>query len=498
MPKISTPKLTNRGPAGLLNKDGSGGLVNRGAAGLLSKPTATIGELFEPVIGSTPLGEPNNIIEALQHLTTDIVTLIPDPLNARLHPERNLESIMESLSKYGQRTPLVVNRRTMHVLKGNGTMESAKALGWTKIAAIFVDDDDATAAGYGLADNRSAEHAKWDFQTVCRLEKLIADAGQPMVGWTAEEVKALRAMSFVEPQSDEDAIPDAPKKAITQSGDLWVMGNHRLLCGDSTKAEDVVRLLNGEKPSLMVTDPPYGVEYDANWRNEAERWSGCTVTIGGRAIGKVSNDEIADWRQAFKLFPGDVMYAWHGAKHAAEVANGIIDIGFEIRCQIIWSKDNIVISRGHYHWRHEPLWYAVRQGSTANWIGDRSQNTVWEISNRIAKDERTDHSTQKPVECMARPIVNHSGDVYDPFVGAGTTIIAAQKLDRHAFAMETDPVYCDVTLDRWSKFTGQDPIRESDGAKFSELIDAAKEKEPANAGSEVNGAIVVSSEQPGI
>jgi DNA modification methylase len=212
-------------------------------------------------------------------------------------------------------------------------------------------------------------------------------------------------------------------------GDVWLLGGHRIICGDSTKAEDVERVLAGVKPHLMVTDPPYGVEYDANWRNVAMRADG--TPSDGRAVGKVLNDGQSDWREAWALFPGDVAYVWHAGRHASSVQSSLEASKFEIRCQIIWSKGRFAIGRGDYHWQHEPCWYAVRKGKTGHWAGDRKQTTLWEISHNKSE---TGHSTQKPVECMKRPIENNSSPgqaVYEPFSGSGTTIIAGEMTGRH-------------------------------------------------------------------
>jgi DNA modification methylase len=198
--------------------------------------------------------------------------------------------------------------------------------------------------------------------------------------------------------SAENDVPPVPEIPVSRHGDLWLCGQHRLLRGDSTNAEDVARLLGERKPILMVTDPPYGVGYDPEWRKRAG------VNNSDR-MGTVSNDDRADWREAWALFPGDVAYVWHGALHAATVAASLEASGFEIRSQVIWAKPSLIIGRGHYHWQHEPCWYAVRQ--TGHWNGDRKQSTLWQIENRN-QDAKTIHSTQKPMECMRRPILNHT------------------------------------------------------------------------------------------
>ncbi len=249
-------------------------------------------------------------------------------------------------------------------------------------------------------------------------------------------------------------IETAPAQPVTRPGDVWLLGDHRLVCGDATDLTIVALALAGAVPHLMVTDPPYGVNYDPSWRAKiVDAASGRRKVVG--AIGKVANDDIADWRAAWALFPGDVAYVWHGALNGHVVRAGLEACRFLIRSQIIWDKGRLIISRGAYHWRHEPCWYAVRRGRTARWTGDRKQVTVWQIPHRRSE---TGHGTQKPLLAMQRPMLNHSqpGDaVYDPFVGSGTTIIAAEMIGRHCLAIEIDPVYVDVAVRRWEAHTGR-------------------------------------------
>lgn len=207
----------------------------------------------------------------------------------------------------------------------------------------------------------------------------------------------------------------------------------------------------------MVTDPPYGVSYDPDWRNEAVAF---LKGDGTRKVGKVENDDRADWTGAFLLFPGSVAYVWHAAWHAGMVAESIKVAGFEIRTQVVWAKVRPAISRGHYNWQHEPCWYAVRKGAIANWCGDKRQSTLWKIDKPqmdADADRSSLHGTQKPVECMARPIRNHAFEsVYDPFVGTGTTIVAAERTGRASFSMELKPSYCEGAIQRIEALTGEE------------------------------------------
>jgi DNA modification methylase len=222
----------------------------------------------------------------------------------------------------------------------------------------------------------------------------------------------------------------------------------------------------------MVTDPPYGVEYDPNWRNERAR--NCkgmgNRAIGAGAIGKSANDSRSDWRAAWALFPGSVSYVWHADLRANSTFDSLAASDFEIRAQIIWAKQQFAIGRGHYHFQHEPCWYAVRNGSTGHWHGDHKQTTLWQID-KPQKSE-TGHSAQKPVECMKRPIENNSSPgqaVYDPFVGSGTTIIAAEMTGRACHAIELHPPYVDVSVLRWQNFTGNAAILEATNETFAEV-----------------------------
>jgi DNA modification methylase len=237
-------------------------------------------------------------------------------------------------------------------------------------------------------------------------------------------------------------------------------------------------VLDGVKPHLLVSDPPYGVNYDPAWR---ERLG---VPADGLATGTVLNDDRCDWREAWALFPGDVIYIWHAALNSAHFVIGLEAAGFVIRSQIIWDKTRLVIGRGDYHWQHEPAWYAVRKGRKGHWSGDRKQTTVWAIPHRKSE---TGHSTQKPVECMRRPIENNSSPgqaVYEPFCGSGTTILAAEMTGRACHAIELNPAYVDVAVLRWQAFTGDEARLEGDGRTFAEVQAerGAGRAEPGTAG----------------
>jgi DNA modification methylase len=278
--------------------------------------------------------------------------------------------------------------------------------------------------------------------------------------WNDDAANLREMIEAEQPEPPEDPGPQLDRaeelreKWGVEAGQLWRLGEHRLICGDCTDAEVVARVLQGETPLLMVTDPPYGVEYDANWRNEAAEKG--LISYAASRVGKVANDDRAEWSEAWRLFPGDVAYTWSpGGDHVIITGQALQEAGFEIRAMLMWKKTHIPIGRGHYCYQHEPVWYAVKKGRTAHWIGGHMSSSVWEIT--LDKNVEGGHSTQKPLECMERPIRNHEGDVYEPFCGSGTTIIAAHRQGRRCFAVEIEPKYVAVTLQRWADATGGTP-----------------------------------------
>lgn len=388
------------------------------------------------------------------------------------NPRRNAKAIATvaaSIAEFGWRQPIVVDEG-MVVLAGHTRLAAAQQLG-LETAPVHVAKglSEAQARAFRIMDNRSSENAEWDHELLgLELGDLLdAEFDLGLTGFTDEELDALingLADDGTGPQEGEDDVPETPENPVSRPGDLWILGNHRLLCGDSTVAINVERVLDGVKPLLLVSDPPYGVEYDPGWRNK----TGAAKT---KRTGKVLNDDRADWREAWTLFPGDVAYVWHGALHAGEVAESLEASGFNIRSQIIWAKDRLVLSRGDYHWQHEPCWYAVKKTGKGHWAGDRKQTTLWQIANKD-QDAKTVHGTQKPVECMRRPILNNSSPgqaVYEPFMGSGTTLIAAETTGRVCYGIELNPAYVDVAVERWQQFTGQDAVLDGDGRSFEEV-----------------------------
>jgi DNA modification methylase len=376
----------------------------------------------------------------IENINTENV--IPYGRNARINAE-TVSAVAASIKEFGWQQPIVIDKDNV-IVAGHTRHKAAQSLGLQSVPCVRADNlTEAQIRAYRLLDNKIQEKSQWDFEMLeIELADLDFDFEPYAVDFSFEGQEQEPQSSAVE---DDYEIPDEDKiQTKIKLGDLITIGQHRLLCGDSTDAESVGYLMDGAAPSLMVTDPPYGVNYDANWRNEADRANG--KPYGDRAIGKVSNDDKAGWPEAYALSPADVAYVWHADRHASEVCQNLIDCDFELRSQIIWAKSNFAISRGHYHWKHEPCWYAVRKGKTASWLGGRKQTTLWEIA-KPSKSE-TGHSTEKPVECMAIPIKNHDGDVHDPFLGSGTTMVAAHQLGRTCYGMELEPRYCQVVIDR--------------------------------------------------
>lgn len=385
--------------------------------------------------------------------------VIPYASNSRTHSEEQVTAIAASIKEFGFTNPVLIDEGN-GIIAGHGRVLAAKKLGLTEVPVIVLSHlTEAQRKAYVIADNKLALNAGWDLELLSIEMRGLNDAGFDLnlIGFSADEIANL-LVEKTDGLTDPDDVPELSDVAVTKAGDVWRLGKHRLMCGDSTVATDVTKLLNEVEPHLMVTDPPYGVEYDANWR---DKWSNKC------AEGKVENDDVADWSEAWALFSGDVAYVWHGDRHVATVANSLAAHDFVIRAQIIWSKNDFAIGRGDYHYKHEPCFYVVRKNCKGHYVGGRKQTTIWEID-KPQKSE-TGHSTQKPVECMKRPIENNASPgqaVYEPFSGSGTTIIAGETTGNPIYAMELSPQYVDVAVKRWMAFTGKDAVLEGSGEIF--------------------------------
>ena len=411
--------------------------------------------------------------------------LVANPRNWRTHPAAQQRALAAVLDEVGWVQNVIVNKRSGFVVDGHARVALAVENGEPSIPVVWVDLSEAEEALVLASLDPLAGMATAD---AGKLAELLQAAVIPD-GQLAATLQRLSGAARGG-QTSPDAVPPVPEEPYVRAGELWALGDHRILCGDATAEADVARLLGGERPYLMVTDPPYGVGYDPGWRE--------TDGLGaGARAGRVLNDDRADWSAAWVLSPANVAYCWAPSLYAREHVGALEGAGFELRYEIIWSKPHFTITRGHYHWRHEPCWYGVRRGQSARWVGGRKASTVWRIGAEptydelltlvrtaaeqstvweLALDERDEgggHATQKPVECMERPIRNHLGDVYEPFAGSGTTLIAAERQGRRCFAMELDPRWVQVTIERWQNYTGRRAELLESAARPSNLSDRA-------------------------
>jgi len=404
------------------------------------------------------------------HAEVAPASLLPHPANWRRHPTRQQRALAGALGEVGWVAQVMVNRTSGHLVDGHLRLELALARGEPTIPVAYVELSEAEERLVLASLDPLAAMADTDRDALALLLAGVTPSDEALTRMLAE----LADRNGIIPAGlgDPDAVPEVPDEAdlYVRPGDRWQLGEQRLLCGDATDPGDVARLLAGEEPTLLVTDPPYGVSLDMEWRDRAGlnrlgRAEPSYLRGEGHRATSISGDTIADWSAAYALVPSlEVAYVWHATSHLIEVGQGLAAIGFELRQQIVWAKTVPVISRSAYNWQHEPCWYAVRAGCTAHWQGDTSQTTVWQLASPKmthggSAEAKFDHPTQKPIEAMTRPLRNHAGDAYDPFVGSGTTLIAAELLGRRGYAMELEPRYVQVTIERWQTFTGRRAVR---------------------------------------
>jgi len=407
------------------------------------------------------------------------------PQNARKWSARAVEKVAASIRAYGFRQPVVVDRDEVIII-GHLRRAAARKEGFAEIPVHVAHDlTPAQVRGLRLMDNRSHEEADWDLELLGpELEELKGlEFDLALTGFDDREIDDFLA----DPGLDDRAnlVPSVPEHPISRPGDLWLLGPHRILCADATSQSDVTILLAGvPQPSLMVTDPPYGIELDSEWRDRAglnkhgpAEASYMKHRTEGHTNTSISSDTRADWSGAFAFVPGlQVAYVWHASKFTSEVLAGLLRIGFLHHQQIIWNKGRTVLTRTHYWFQHEPCWYVRKKN--APWFGKAGDNsTIWDSPSPKfimggSKEEKFDHPTQKPVELMRRPILNHTrrdGAVYDPFLGSGTTLIAAEMTGRACYGIELDPKYCDVICQRFMNFSGKPAKLDGDSRAFEEI-----------------------------
>lgn len=383
-----------------------------------------------------------------QELTVKISDLKEYEHNARKISDKLLEKLANHIKEDGYHQRIIVNSDYTII----GGHQRKKAL----YMAGYKDDSDIEILipnkklsleevdRLNIRDNLSFGEYDFDILT----ERFALD---DLLSFGMDDNVLMPLFDKLEGIKQKEEEIEVPKEATAKLGDIYMLGSHRLMCGDSTNPQHVEKLMDGTNPILMVTDPPYGISYTPEWRERDGKRT--------RAKGKVLNDDRYDWSDAYLLFTGDVAYIWHSASYTHKVAEHIENCDFKLISLIIWSKQHFALSRGDYHGQHEPLWYAVKRGRQHNWQGKRDQSTIWEINNNVfggGSEEQTGHGTQKPLECMLRPIMNNSkvGEgVYDPFGGSGTTLIACERSKRNCYMMELSPIYVDIIISRWEKET---------------------------------------------
>ena len=382
----------------------------------------------------------NDFILNIEYLPVDQLT--PYEQNARKHQANDVDAIVSSIREFGFDDPIGVWGGHNVIVEGHGRVMAAKKLGMKKVPVIHLDHlTDEQRRAYALAHNRTAELSEWD-EVVKELELAnISDIDMSLFGFD------LSALADDDEAVEDDYDIDAPVEARAKLGDIWQLGQHRLMCGDSTSFEDVDKLMDGQLADLLITDPPYNVNYEGS-------------------AGKIKNDNMTD--AAFRQFlvdafttadsvmkPGAVFYIWHADSEGYNFRGACHDIGWQVRQCLIWNKNSLVMGRQDYQWKHEPCLYGWKDGAGHLWASDRRQTTVIDF-NKPSKNDV--HPTMKPVGLFDYQIKNNTkgGDiVLDLFGGSGTTIMACEQNGRKAYMMELDPHYVDVIIARWEDFTGQ-------------------------------------------
>jgi DNA modification methylase len=402
------------------------------------------------------------------------------------NPRKNdaaVDRMCSSIREFGFKVP-VLARSDGEVVDGHLRLKAARKLGITEIPVILCDEwTEAQVKAFRLMVNRSVAWASWDEELLAlELQELNeADFDLSLTGFDPKEIDDL----LLDSDDDEaNTVPPVPDNPVSRSGDLWLCRKHRVLCGDATSPEAVAQLLGERRPHLMVTDPPYGIELDSEWRDRAGL-NGCGPAESsymkqrtkGHIETTISGDTRADWSEAFELVPSlQIAYVWHASRFTREVLDGLLRIGFEHHQQIIWDKTRTVLTRTLYWFQHEPCWFVRRKN--AAWYGKAGENsTIWASPSPKfimggSDEDKYDHPTQKPVDLMRRPILNHlkRGElVYEPFLGSGTTLAAAELTERVCCGIELDPKYVDVVIQRWQTLSGKQATLEGDGRMFEEI-----------------------------
>lgn len=405
-----------------------------------------------------------------------VADLIPFARNSRTHSDEQIAQIAASIREFGWTNPILIDGKNT-IIAGHGRLAAARKLDLAEVPAIVLDHlDEAQKRALVIADNKLALNAGWDMDL---LSSELAGLGEEgfdlsLLGFNEDELAKLLEPEVVDGLTDEDAVPELPEQPQSVLGDVWIMGNHRLMCGDSTSVTDFDALVT-DRADMIFTDPPYGMSYGGGRaRGDHQKFKGRSGGI--KAHGMILGDDLGGddliglVRNAIvtattKCKEGAALYACFTWRTYAEFEQALEDAGHQVKACIVWDKKSIGLGNSHYRPQHEFIFYCGGQ-----WFGDKSQSDVWYMS-RGATGEYV-HPTQKPVELIERALANSSkgGDVViDCFGGSGSTLIACEKTGRHARLMELDPKYCDVIVKRWQDFTGQEAIHEATGKTFNEL-----------------------------
>ena len=394
-----------------------------------------------------------------------VASLIPYARNSRTHSAEQVGQIAASIKEWGWTTPILVDEDG-GIIAGHGRVLAAQKLGITDVPCMVATGwTDAQRKAYIIADNKLALNAGWDNDLLKIEMQALNGAGfdLALTGFAADELAAFLAQP-TEGLTDADAVPEAPADPVTVEGDVWVMGQHRLMCGDSTSIEALHRLCAGQLVDMWLTDPPYNVAYEGKTKE--------ALTIKN---DKMTNDAFREFlRDAYVaadavMKPGAVFYIWHADSEGLNFRGAARDAGWSVRQCLIWKKQNLVMGRQDYHWKHEPCLYGWKDGAAHLWAADRKQTTILEFDRPSRNGE---HPTMKPVALFEYQMLNNtkgSDIVLDSFAGSGTTAIACEKQGRMARLMELDPKYCDVIINRWQDFTGQHAVLEATGETYDAM-----------------------------
>jgi len=399
--------------------------------------------------------------------TLNIESLIPYAKNSRTHSAEQVAQIASSIREFGWTNPVLIDGQGT-IIAGHGRVMAARALNIVEIPCIRLTHlSESQVRAYVIADNKLALNAGWDDEMLNSELRALAEEGDivKMTGFSDEELAAL-----LEPETelngDPDEVPELPVEPITKVGDLWTLGEHRVLCGDSTKADDVERLMAGVEADLIWTDPPYGVNHIGGTKDPRRK----THRTGGVVHNddKTGEDLVVMVSKAIGAIPrheSTVLYvASPPGSNLREMIDAFNTAGFEFRHSLVWVKHAFVFGRADYHYRHELILYGW--GKRHEWTGERNISTVFEFPRG---DKTVDHPTSKPVGLIAATSKNHPAEIMaDPFCGSGSTLIAAEQLGRKCYGMEISPAYCDVIVNRWQNLTGKTATHAVTGKPFND------------------------------